>query len=352
MGVSVSTTALLAALSSTALISLAPNLILFAFPQFGKNDNAKGNAILVMGQALAAGGLLGDVFLHTLSHATTTTTTRYEEEEEDHVVGLWILLGFGIFLTVDMILRSRGGGPGAGHSHSHNNNNNNNEHEHEESKKDILILTPTILLNLAADALHNFTDGLAIGASYASSYYTVSHANDETVTFASLLASRGGLATISIMFHEIPHELGDYCILLKGGFTKPQAIMAQFVTAIAAMIGTVVGLLWGAGAGEGGGCSQSVIYLTAGGFVYLASVNILPQVLEEHVGFRVRMAQLCAFGVGVAFMYGVLLLEDHDHSSCGQHDHAHHDHYESHTQHDHYETHDNHHEHAGHNYEL
>jgi zinc transporter 7 len=313
----VSTTALLAALSSTALISLAPNLILFAFPQFG--NDVKGNAILVTGQALAAGGLLGDVFLHTLSHAT-----NYEEEH----VGLWILLGICTFLAVDMILRL-----GTGHSHSHNNR------EHSQTKKDIL-LTPTILLNIAADALHNFTDGLAIGASFAS--YTVSHAD---VTFASLLASRGGIATLSIMFHEIPHELGDYCILLKGGFTKAQAIMAQFVTAIAAMIGTVVGL-W---AVEGWG-SQSMIYFTAGGFVYLASSNILPQVLEEHGGFRFRMVQLCAFGVGIAFMYGVLLLEDHDHSCGHDHAHAHHNHHESNTQYDQHETH-NHHEH-GHEHEL
>jgi solute carrier family 39 (zinc transporter), member 7 len=309
----VSTTALLAALSSTALISVAPNLILFVFPQFG--NDAKGNAILVMGQAMAAGGLLGDVFLHTLSH-----TTHYEEEH----VGSWVLLGFSIFFVVDMILRH--------HSHSH--------HHHEQhtnmqsiSPQDIL-LTPTVLLNIAADALHNFTDGLAIGASFAS--YTVSQ-ND--VTFASLLASRGGLATISIMFHEIPHELGDYCVLLKGGFTKTQAIMAQFTTAIAAMIGTLVGL-W---AVEGWG-SQSMVYLTAGGFVYLASANILPQVLEEqqHAGFRFQLAQLCAFGTGVAFMYGVLMLEDHDHHSRG-HDHAHHAHHHEH--HDHHAAHD-HHEHA------
>jgi hypothetical protein len=91
-----------------------------------------------------------------------------------------------------------------------------------------------------------------------------------------------------------------------------------------------------------------MIYFTAGGFVYLASANILPQALEERGGFRFRMVQLCAFGVGIAFMYGVLFLEDHDHS-CG-HDHAHHNHNESNNQYDHHETH-NHHEH-GHKHEL
>jgi zinc transporter 7 len=207
------------------------------------------------------------------------------------------------------------------------------------------------MLNIAGDALHNFTDGLAIGASFAT--YTVSHASN-AITFASLMASQGGLATISILFHEIPHELGDYCVLIKGGFSKKQAIVTQFMTAIAAMVGSLVGL-W---AVEGWG-SHSMVYLTAGGFVYLAAVNILPQVLDEHASVKMRVIQLLAFGAGIAFMYAVLMLEDHDH--CGGHDHSHshreihqphseHDHSShEHSHHDHHELHSSH-EHAHHDH--
>ena len=295
----------MAAISSTGLISLAPNLILFLFPQIGNTD-PRGNAILVTGQALAAGGLLGDVFLHILSHAS-----NYEQEN----VGLWILLGFGIFLVADMILRT---------AHPHHDHST---HSPKQDKKQTAanrttskstkeaLWTPAVMLNIAGDALHNFTDGLAIGASFAT--YTVSHSHD-TITFASLMASQGGLATISILFHEIPHELGDYCVLLKGGFSKKQAILTQFMTAIAAMMGSLVGL-W---AVEGWG-SHSMVYLTAGGFVYLAAVTILSQVLDEHASFKMRLMQLLAFGAGIAFMYGVLLLEGHDHSGCNGHDHSH-----------------------------
>lgn len=325
----VSTVALLAALSSTGLISLAPNLILLLFPQIGNSD-PRGNVILVTGQALAAGGLLGDVFLHILSHVN-----NYEEEN----VGLWILLGFTIFLVADMILRTAHGHCAAGeHSHS-----KEKVTENGETTKD-LLLTPGVLLNIAGDALHNFTDGLAIGASFAT--FTVTHASQE-VTFASLMASQGGLATISILFHEIPHELGDYCVLIKGGFTKKQAILTQFFTAIAAMIGSLVGL-W---AVEGWG-SHSMVYLTAGGFVYLACVTILPQVLDENGSFGFRVMQLLAFGAGIAFMYAVLMLEEHDHSGHG-HSHFHaeiHDHDKhSHGEHSHH-----HHEHAAahHDHEL
>lgn len=322
----ISTVSLLAALSCTGLISLAPNLILLLFPSIGNTD-PRGNAILVIGQAMAAGGLLGDVFLHILSH-----TKDYEEEN----VGLWILAGFGIFLVADMVLRTA-------HSHDHDHDSKketaNGEHAVSETCTLELLLTPDVMLNIAGDALHNFTDGLAIGASFAT--FTVTHSS-ENITFASLLASQGGLATISILFHEIPHELGDYCVLLKGGFSKKQAILTQFLTAIAAMVGSLVGL-W---AVEGWG-SHSMVYLTAGGFVYLASVNILPQVLDEGGSFQLRLLQLFAFGAGVAFMYAVLMLEEHDH---GGHDHSHGHgrlHEEEHSHHEH-----SHHEHAAHHHEL
>jgi zinc transporter 7 len=205
------------------------------------------------------------------------------------------------------------------------------------------------MLNIAGDAMHNFTDGLAIGASFAT--YTLTHSSNQ-VTFASLMASQGGLATISILFHEIPHELGDYCVLLKGGFTKRQAILTQFMTAIAAMVGSLVGL-W---AVEGWG-SHSMVYLTAGGFVYLAAVTILPQVLDESSSsFQTRLVQLVAFLTGIAFMYGVLMLEEHDHSGPWGHSHGHehakevsHHAHETHSHHDH-DAASHHHEHAAHHH--
>ena len=57
-------------------------------------------------------------------------------------------------------------------------------------------------LNLAADFTHNFTDGLAIGASY--------------------LVSRnlGVITTITILLHEVPHEIGDFAILVQSGCSK------------------------------------------------------------------------------------------------------------------------------------
>lgn len=244
----VSSSSFYAALASTGFISLAPNLILLFFPQYGTEQGIQQSLFLSMGQALAAGGLLGDVFLHTLSHAT-----HYEEEQ----VGLWILCGFTVFLVMDVLIRSFEG------DHHRHHGESSNGHHHGQSQQAINgkddkhssvwyapFLSSTVLLNMTGDALHNFTDGLAIGASFASHEHVAPQVG-EMVSFASLLTSRGGLAAISILFHEIPHELGDYCILVKEGFTKHQAIAAQFLTAIAAFLEHCWACgQWKAGAGK------------------------------------------------------------------------------------------------------
>jgi zinc transporter 7 len=135
----VSQNAILAAFSSTALISLAPNLLLLLFPRFASGEGANSPA-LSLGQCLAAGGLLGDVFLHVVPHSGGS-----------HNVGLWILLGFSVFLLADMVMRSMGGG----HSHSHSSSGDKEDKECDDKKSAGELKASTIFLNLTADALHN-----------------------------------------------------------------------------------------------------------------------------------------------------------------------------------------------------
>jgi zinc transporter 7 len=325
------------ALSSTALISLAPNLILLLFPKFGADegvgDTVQDHAILLsLGQALAAGGLLGDVFLHALPDA--------QKDDDLEMVGLRVLMGFGIFLCLDVWMRSMGQGGDdhnmdqphsqGGSSHNadgkHTNNNTNNN-----TKKSTwqLFFQSSVLLNLAADSLHNLTDGMAIGAAFAatttpsntttwssssSATTTTTTTSAATAAAISWITSRGGLATLSILFHEIPHELGDFCVLVRAGFTRNQAIWLQFVTAMAAMMGSVLGVYSVEVLGD------ALLHVTAGGFVYLSTVTLLPSVLDMPCcSMRWRVAQLVAFFTGVALMYSVVLLEgeEHDHGSHG-----------------------------------
>ena len=117
----------------------------------------------------------------------------------------------------------------------------------------------TGLLNLLADLSHNFTDGLAITASFLSS------------------PALGVSTALAVLVHEVPHELGDFAILLQAGFTLQQALWMQLVTAVGALVGVAV--MWLSG-GRGEGASW-VLPVTAGGFVYVALVNVVPGLLKE-----------------------------------------------------------------------
>ena len=84
----------------------------------------------------------------------------------------------------------------------------------------------TAVLNLVADATHNFTDGLAIGVAFGRREHEIA-------------------TTLAVLLHELPHEVGDVAILIAAGYRPTQAVKMQFCTALGAMTGTVVGLLSG-----------------------------------------------------------------------------------------------------------
>eukprot|EP00956_Cyclotella_meneghiniana_P004762 scaffold5861_cov23-Cyclotella_meneghiniana.AAC.1 len=253
-----------AAFLSTGLISLAPNVLLFLFPNYAASSssshNKRSGTFLSLGQAVAVGGLMGDVFLHTLPDCFADAIHGNDGASGEDV-GLRVLMGFGVFLILDVIVRSFEGGEG--HSHNHHSCDSAKKKSSNKAKTNNvtpksqwrLLCSSAVLLNLIGDALHNFTDGLAIGASFAASDNMETSSSSSKLldnTSSSLMAwisssftllkSRGGLASISVLLHEIPHELGDFATLVNAGMSRNMAIGMQFVTAIAAMIGTAVGL--------------------------------------------------------------------------------------------------------------
>ena len=259
---------------------------------------------------------------NTLTLSTHSTLPHTVTHENGETIGLAVLAGFVVFFLFDILVRST-------HDHDHSHHHHDKDDEHCQNKN-----FSAVVLNLAADALHNFTDGIAIGASFAGSTY------DSSLPLAAqvqtLLKSKGGLASLAVLFHEIPHELGDYSILVSAGKTKKEAIMLQFSTAIAAYCGTFVGLgLFDTVQNIFG--SEIMVPFTAGGFVYLAAVTILPGLLEEKVCKKARAFQVMALLGGIGFMYVVAMLEhasggcSHDHGHSGhshgmEHSHSHHSH--------------------------
>lgn len=141
-------------------------------------------------------------------------------------------------------------------------------------------------LNLVANSTDNFTHGLAIAASYVAS------------------PAVGVLTTLAILCHEIPHEVGDFAILLNSGFSLRGAAKAQILTATGGLVGVVAGLT----AEQLAHASDWLLPFTAGGFLYIALVSIVPDLLEC-TNFRHSVVEMLALGVGVAVMALVTIVE-------------------------------------------
>uniref|UniRef100_A0A7M4ELD7 Zinc transporter SLC39A7 n=1 Tax=Crocodylus porosus TaxID=8502 RepID=A0A7M4ELD7_CROPO len=216
------------AVGATLLISAAPYFILFLIPV--ESNTSQHQALLKLLLSFASGGLLGDAFLHLIPHALGP------EHQQMMSVGIWVLAGIVAFLVVEKFVRHVKGGHGHGHSHnghSHAPKVKSSSGEEDEGPRveglrerkagrsgvpDTAVqrkrgrepepktLESTMrvsgYLNLAADLAHNFTDGLAIGASFLAG------------------TSVGAVTTLTVLLHEVPHEVGDFAILVQSGCSK------------------------------------------------------------------------------------------------------------------------------------
>ena len=142
-------------------------------------------------------------------------------------------------------------------------------------------------LNLAADFTHNFTDGLAIGASYLVS------------------VNVGLVTTATILIHEVPHDIGDFAMLVQSGYSKRKAMLLQLSTATGAMIGTLCGLLADSLSSV---VTMWILPFTAGGFIYIATVSVIPELLEDTSIWQ-SIKEILAMFVGVAMMVFIAMVE-------------------------------------------
>ncbi|KAJ0170916.1 hypothetical protein K1T71_013688 [Dendrolimus kikuchii] len=137
-------------------------------------------------------------------------------------------------------------------------------------------------LNLMANSIDNFTHGLAVGGSF-------------------LVGFRVGvLTTFAILVHEIPHEVGDFAILLKSGFSRWEAAKAQFATASAGLVGAMTAVICSGARNSIEAKTSWIVPFTAGGFLHIALVTVLPDLLreEDKMESLKHLAALC-IGIGV-----------------------------------------------------
>ncbi len=214
--------------------------------------------ILLFLVSFAAGALLGDSFIHLLPEAVEESGFTLE-------LSIYLLLGILIFFILEKFIHWR-------HCHLPTTN----EHPH-----------PLAFMNLIGDGLHNFFDGMIIAGSYIASI------------------PLGIATTIAVILHEIPQEIGDFGILLHGGFTKKKALAFNFLSAILALIGAVLVLIIGNSVEK---FSIFLVPFTAGGFIYIAGSDLIPELHKETKPI-ISFMQLIALILGILVMVALIFLE-------------------------------------------
>ena len=218
--------------------------------------------------SLSVGSLFGDVFIHLLPQAFKSSSPVF--------VSIAILLGIIIFFILEKFIHWR-------HSHGDDVVESFHEHNNEHCDK----VQPVGYVVLFGDGVHNLIDGVIIAASF-------------------LASPEVGLATtLAVVLHEIPQELGHFAVLIHSGFTKGKALFYNFISALTAILGAVITLLFVER------LETSIPYLlalAAGGFIYIAGSDLVPQ-LHKKTGMKESLIQLISILVGIGLMFSLLLLE-------------------------------------------
>ena len=239
---------------STVIVSL---IAIIGIVTIGVDDK-KLNKIVLLLVSLSAGGLLGGAFLHLLPEAV--------EGFEGLNVYLFLIFGFILFFLIEKILDYR---------HCHNV-----EEEH------MCEFHSFRWLNLIGDGVHNLLDGLIIAAAFASSL------------------NLGIITTIAVIFHEIPQEIGDFGVLVYGGFSKKKALGLNFLTAIVAIGGGIIGYFFISTIEL---ATPFILSFAAGGFIYIGASDLIPELKKEHEGKKIALLS-AVFIAGVMLMWVMKLL--------------------------------------------
>ncbi|MEI6597103.1 MAG: ZIP family metal transporter [bacterium] len=202
--------------------------------------------------SLSAGTLLGDSFLHLIPEAVAKNGDQLN-------IWLWLLGGILTFFILEKVVHWR-------HCHSLTTE----AHPH-----------PVGMMNLIGGGLHNFIDGMVIAGSY-------------------LIDFNLGLATtIAVISHEIPRELGDFAILIYAGYTKFKALFYNFISAAISIFGAIFVLTIG---GRIENFTTFIIPFTAGGFIYIATSDLFPELKKDNNKLSQAFMQLASIIIGIAIM--------------------------------------------------
>ncbi|GAB1286568.1 Zinc transporter ZIP13 [Apodemus speciosus] len=310
--------------------------------------------------SFALGGLLGNVFLHLLPEAWAYTCNispggEGQSLQRQQQLGLWVIAGFLTFLALEkMFLSSKEDDPGQAPSKDPTAAALNGGHCLAQPAAEpglravVRNLKVSGYLNLLANTIDNFTHGLAVAASFLVSkkhYCCRQPSPVDASPFTShclpcsgpsglstrntghspcplpgmfllplleqltphpsglslnALQEIGLLTTMAILLHEIPHEVGDFAILLRAGFDRWTAAKLQLSTALGGLLGAGFAIC----TQSPEGVEETVVWIlpfTSGGFLYIALVNVLPDLLEEDDPWH-SLQQVLLLGSGIVVM--------------------------------------------------
>ncbi len=199
--------------------------------------------------AFSTGALIGGAFLHLLPEAV--------EISDGLTPFIYLILGISLFFILERYL----------------------QWHHCHKQGDCAVHTYTYM-SLIGDGIHNFIDGLIIVAAFTISPET-------------------GIATvIAVAAHEIPQELGDFGILIHGGFSRLRALMWNFISSVTAVLGAIVGYLL---INSFNDITAFLLPFAAGGFIYIAMSDLIPE-LHKESKLSKSIFNFVLFAAGILFM--------------------------------------------------
>ena len=237
------------ALLASILISLV-SLLGLLFIKIRKNK-LKGELVTLVG--IATGALLGDAFLHLIPESTAIINSQK--------TGLMIIIGILIFFSLEKILKWR-------HCHDVDCDQNNQ----------------LAWISILADSIHNLIDGLIIGSSF-------------------MISVPIGVSTsLAVLMHEIPQEIGDFAILIHGGFSVKKAGLFNLASALLSVVGVLI--IWIVK--DISSIRGELMAITAGGFIYLAASDLIPELHRHENKIKQSLWQMISVLIGLGIMYFLL----------------------------------------------
>lgn len=211
--------------------------------------------------SVSAGALFGDVFFHLIPES-------FELFSGQIVAPATVLSGILFFFALEKFL------------HWHH-------HHRDEGEPDENTIHPVGVMTIVSDIAHNFVDGVIIAGSFLV---------DTTLGVATLVA---------VIFHEIPHEIGNVSLLIHAGFSRVKAILYNCFSALASLFGALLVIFFGS---KIEGFANILIPFAAGAFIYIAGSDLVPA-LHKDIGIKKSLIQLLGLLLGIILMMLLLVLE-------------------------------------------